>query len=832
VSRGSSTYPQVQVPAPGALVPQRSHAAKPLRPAAGLCSALTTRLNTWLSIGLCLAFAPQVQAQTPDRADFIVDYCVSCHNPDDYSGRLDFWSVDLASAHGARELWENVLRKLQSGAMPPTGEAQPAAAERSALVQQLTQELDLLAAAAPHAGRAPLTRLNRSEYANAVRDLLGITVDVSTLLPPDNESYGFDNIADVLGVSPLLLEQYLSASARIASLAVGNTSTPPIARTYRVRPDFSQDTHIEGLPLGTRGGVLLQHNFPVAGEYRINAVLARNTADIMRGLEEPHEVDFLVDGVSQLRAPVGGTRDTQLLTENPDSTRSIIGERLQLTLQLDAGAHEVGVTFVERNLARMDSKLQPFVRTTVDPVDEVGLPHLDSLIITGPLSVSGPGNSISRARIFTCDPAAQGKAICATDILGRLAEQAYRRPVGDSDLAPLLRMFEAGSAEGSFDQGIEQGLRLILANPAFLFRAEPDPEHIAVGDSYALPDQQLASRLSFFLWSSLPDAELLQLAEAGKLQDREVLGQQVARMLSDDKAQALTDNFAGQWLLLRNLKASAPNPAQFPDFDDNLRQAFATETSLFFSSIIEEDRSVLDLIDADYTFVNERLAQHYGMKGVAGSRFRRVPVPEERRGLLGQGSVLTVNSYATRTSPVLRGKWILSNLLGTPPPPPPPDVPDLNATSDDGQQLSVREQMVRHRRDPACASCHTLMDPLGLALENFDAVGRWREFDSNGDRIDPTGQLADGTAIDGATSLRRALLQRSELFVTTFTEKLLTYALGRGLTYEDAATVRSIVRAARQDNYSFSAIAEGIVQSTPFRMKTRTAPATALSAAP
>ncbi len=770
---------------------------------------------------LCLLPASSLNAQASPRTELVQSFCVDCHNPDDYSGRLDFWSVDLDAAHANRELWEKVLRKLQTGAMPPATAPRPDPGQLATVLQELAQELDQVAALDTNAGRAPLSRLNRAEYANAVRDLLDMEIDVGTLLPPDNESYGFDNIADVLSLSPLLLEQYLVASAKIASQAIGNTATPLIDRTYRVRPDFSQDTHINGLPLGTRGGILLEHNFPVAGEYQISAVLARNTADIIRGLEETHEMDFLIDGISQRRTKVGGMEDTKLLIDNPDTTRAIIGTRLQLTVTVDAGAHAIGVTFVERNLARNDRQLQPFIRTTVDPVDEVGLPHLDSLIITGPLAVSGPGNSRSRQRIFSCDAATTGETACATEIVARLATRAYRRPVTDADIEPLLRSFTRGREAGSFDSGIEQALRLILANPSFIFRFEPEAEQVAIGATYALPDLQLASRLSFFLWSSIPDEELLMLATEGQLADPEILGQQVERMLKDEKAQALSDNFAGQWLLLRNLRASAPNPAQFPDFDDNLRQAFLTETSLFFQSIIQEDRSVLDLINADYSFVNERLAKHYGLAGIVGSRFRRVQVPEERRGLLGQGSILTVNSYATRTSPVLRGKWILSNLMGIPPAPPPPDVPDLKATSAEGQLLSMRAQMAQHRANPACASCHDLMDPLGLALENFDAIGRWREIDASGEVIDPRGQLSDGTAIEGVVSLRQALLQRSDQFVVTLTEKLLTYALGRGVTYEDAATVRAIVRQAKAQNYRFSALVEGIAKSTPFRMKTR-----------
>lgn len=789
------------------------------------CRPLSTRFFTVLaSAGFLALPLPAAAQETAGRADVIIEYCTECHNPSDYAGRVDFWSYDLADVHGAEATWENAIKKLRTGAMPPLGEPQPDPAERSALIAGLERELDQLAARDPDPGRSPLRRLNRAEYANAVRDLLGVDVNVSALLPPDNESFGFDNIADVLSISPILLEQYLSASAKVSSLAVGNLRSGAVATTYKNRPDLSQKQHIQGLPLGTRGGILETHYFPVDGEYQISATLSRNTVDVVRGMEEEHEMVFLIDGEAVFRIKVGGEADTGAIEENPAAARIMIDNRLKVSVPVSSGPHQVGVTFIEPNNAISDKLLKPFERTTLDPVREDGLPHLENIVITGPFGPTSPGNTASRQGIFHCHPQQGDEAsACAYSILSELATRAYRRPVSDSDMAPLMRLYAKASALEGFEPGIEQAIRLIISNPAFIFRFERNPEDVAPGEIYRIDDLSLASRLSFFLWSSIPDEELLSLASEDRLSDPEILRQQIERMLADEKAMALVDNFAGQWLFLRNLKGMVPNPSRFPDYDDNLRQSLLTETELFIQSIIEEDRSVLDLLDADYSFINERLARHYDIPGIYGSRFRRVGMPPERHGLLGKGSILTVTSYATRTSPVLRGKWILSNLMGTPPSPPPPDIPDLMDTADNGRKLSVREQMARHRQNPSCASCHNIMDPLGLALENFDATGRFRTIDATGAAIDATGQLIDGTHVDGPVALREALTRRPEVFVITMTEKMLTYALGRGLTSQDAPVVREIVRQAARHDYRFSRIVEGIVESTPFMMKRKTA---------
>jgi hypothetical protein len=772
------------------------------------------------------AAASNANSPGPQR-ELLNKYCVTCHNDRAKTGDLTLEKIDVANIPANAETWEKVIRKLRVGAMPPAGMPKPSAGDVSALLSSLETSLDKAYAANPNPGRATLHRLNRTEYANAIRDLLALDVDASTLLPPDDESYGFDNNADVLGVSPSLLERYVSASRKVSRLAVGDPTQGAVAQTFRARPDLSQDKRVEGLPLGTRGGLLMHYNFPLDGKYTIKVVLARNTVDVIRGLEEAHELEILVDGARVFLASVGGTSDTEALVKNPAEARMLIESRLQARIPVKAGPRTVAVTFRQHDAAEDDYILEPFLRTTLDPVNEAGLPHIDQVVVSGPYNATGPGDTPSRRKIFVCHPANASEEVgCAKKILTALAREAYRRPITPADTETLLSFYQAGRNQaGNFDAGIERALRLMLSSPEFVFRFERDPATLAAGASYRIDDLELASRLSFFLWSSIPDDELLNLATANKLSDPATLDSQVRRMLADPRAQALATNFAAQWLYLRNLKNFAPDPNEFPDFDDDLRQSMLTETEMFFESVVKEDHNVLDLLNADYTFVNERLAHHYGIPNVYGPRFRRVTLNDEaRRGLLGQGSVLTVTSYATRTSPVLRGKWILTNILGTPPPAPPPNVPALKENNEGGKVLSVRERLEEHRKSPACASCHKIMDPLGFSLENFDAIGQWRANSEDGAPIDASGVLLDGSKVNGPGTLRAALMSRPEVFVSTLTEKLMTYALGRGVDYNDEPAIRAIVARAASDHYHFSDLVAGIVKSAPFRMKIKTAP--------
>jgi len=664
-------------------------------------------------------------------------------------------------------------------------------------------------------------RLNRAEYANAIRDLLALDVDVAALLPPDDESSGFDNIADVLTVSPSLMERYLSASWNISRMAVGNLNIAPATSVYRLRPDLSQDQHIDGLPPGTRGGILAKHNFPLDGEYNIKVRLWRNTFDLMRGMEDPHDIEVAMDGVRLKLVTAGGREDFLKMAENPGTFGTDLDQRLTIRIPVKAGTHTIWATTVLRSHAARDDMIKPFIRTTIDGLDIMGDPSIDRVTIEGPFAATGSGDTPSRQKIFVCRPAAPAdESACAGKILSTLGRLAYRRPVDKATLDTLMEFYARGRAgKGSFDSGIESALQFLLASPEFLIRFEADPSNLAPNAVYRLDDIALASRLSFFLWSSIPDDQLLTLAAQGKLKDPAVLEQQVRRMLADGRSRSLIANFAEQWLHLRNLKNSGPDLQAFPDFDDNLRQAMKEETTLFFDSIMREDRSVVDLLNADYTFVNERLARHYGIPNVYGSEFRRVKVPSEaRRGLLGQGSILTVTSYPNRTSPVERGKWILTNLLGVPPQPPPPNVPPLQESSADGKVLSLRERMEQHRANPVCAGCHRLMDPIGFALENFDGVGHWRT-NEDGAKIDPSGTLFNGATLDGVAGLRQALAAQPEVFVGVMTEKMLTYAVGRGIEYYDMPAVRKVVQDARNKDFRFSSIVLGIVRSTPFQMK-------------
>lgn len=750
----------------------------------------------------------------------VSEYCVTCHNSRLRTADLDLESADFAASPvGANApLWEKVVRKLGTGSMPPQGMRRPDQPSMVSLVAWLEQELDAAAAARPNPGRPLVHRLNRYEYGNAVRDLLHLDVDVATLLPPDDAAYGFDNISEVLGLSPVQVERYVAAAEHISALAVGEPHAGPGSQTYRVRHDRSQDEHTEGMPFGTVGGVQVRHFFPVDAEYTFRVTLFRTNLDVVRGLENPNDLEITVDGERVFVHTIGGNGDLPEPGEISKEAGDAIDARLQVTVPVKAGARSVGAAFIQRRGAST-IRLQPFVRSSAGPYDATGRPHVSTLTIVGPFNATGPGDTASRRRIFECRPSqASEERACAARIVATLARRAYRHEPSDDDLQPLMAFYDLGRAEGSFDTGIQRALHRLLASPKFLLRVERQPPGIPAGQAYRISDVELASRLSFFLWSTVPDDELLELALQGRLADRPTLEAQVRRMLRDPRSRALVDGFASQWLQLRNLRSVVPDSETFPDFDDQLREGFARETELFFESIVTEDRSVLDLLRADYTFVNERLAKHYGIPHVYGSHFRRVAVSDERRGLLGHGSVLTVTSHADRTAPVLRGKWILDNLLGTPPPPPPPDVSTDLQEAGEGAPLTVRARMRLHRASPQCASCHNLMDPPGLALENFDAVGAWRGSDA-GQAIDATTQLSDGSRIDGVVDLREALLRREKVLVRTVTEKLMTYALGRGLQYYDMPAVRGIEREAADRDYRFSSLVLGIAGSLPFQMR-------------
>ena len=781
-------------------------------------------------------------------------YCVTCHNENMVSGAageddpasmaaqlravgLTLDTVDLSDVAAEPELWETVVRKLRVGAMPPPPRPRPDRATYDGFRRWLEVQLDRLAANRLEPGRTQaFHRLNRTEYGNAVRDLLDLEVDVAALLPADApDENGFDNNAGALSISPSLLERYISAARKVSRLAVGEAPPTPVIETFDVPLRLEQDDlQSEDLPLGSRGGIAVPHTFPVDGEYLIKVRLQTNYVSYVRGLDIEHELEIRLDGTRVGHFAFGG--DAPGLPAPSSYAGNVRGDLeweeymlhaddgLELRLGVEAGPHIVGVTF-PRELWEPDGILQPRQVGFALAVNEMpdSNPAVGSVEIAGPFDIAGPGDTPSRRRIFTCLPASEtpeAGVACAREIFAHLARRAYRRPVTDGDLAPLLEFYEAGVADndGDFESGIQFALERLLSDPDFVFRVSRDPVDMAPGAVYPVSPTELASRLSFFLWSSIPDDELLTLAETGQLSDAGVLRGQVERMLLDPRARALVDNFVGQWLFLRNMRGVYPDPYAFPDFDENLREALQQETELFIEYQLREDRSVLELLDANYTFVNERLARHYGIPDVYGSRFRKVTLDQgagRRGGLLGHGSLMTVTSYPNRTSPVLRGKFVLENLLGAPPPEPPPNVPTLEERSEDGRTLTMREAMVQHRENPACRVCHAPMDPIGFSLENYDAVGGWRQAFA-GQPIDATGVLPDGTTFEGSTGLRDLLLGRPDDFVGTVTEKMLIYALGRGLEYYDAPTVRAIVRQAAAEDYRWSSIIRRIVESTPF----------------
>ena len=784
------------------------------------------------------AAAPPEETAAAGEARALLDrYCVACHNARLRTAGLELDSADPAAVDRAGHIWEQVARKLRIGAMPPPGRPRPERGEALALVAYLETALDSAAADTPRVGRTEtFHRLNRAEYRNAVRDLLQVDADVSELLPADDaDAHGFDNMGAVLSVSPALLERYLSAARKISRMAVGMAPPAPSVETHAVPLLLYQDDRMsEDLPFGSRGGVAIPHRFPVDGEYTIRLRLQRTYTDYIRGLGTPQHVDVRLDGRRIERFTVGGEAPPHAtaapasfagntpLFGHPDWEQYVLGadEDLAVTFRAAAGERTVGVSF-ERRLWEPEGVLQP--RQTGFPlaINErwQGNAAIGSVEIGGPYSVDGPGDTASRRAVFTCHPdAGDEAAACARQILSRLAQRAYRRPLTDADVGLLLDFYQQRERTDGFESGIQFALQRLLSDPEFLFRIEREPAGAAPGATYALDDLALASRLSFFLWSSIPDAELLDTAIRGDLSDPAVLEVQVRRMLRDRRSRALVDNFAGQWLLLRNIPTVQPDPILFPTFDENLRAAFQRESELFVESILREDRSLVDLIAADYTFVDERLAAHYGIPGVYGSRFRKVTLDGGRAGLLGHGGLLTVTSYPNRTSPVLRGKWVLENLLGAPPPPPPPDVPSFPERGEDGEPATVRELLEMHRRNPACAGCHAPMDPLGFALEQFDAIGRWRTSDA-GAPIDARGVMPTGAAFDGLAGLREMLSSNPEPLVRTVTEKLLAYALGRAIEYYDYPAIRGIVRDAAEDDYRWSSVVLGIVQSPAFQMR-------------
>ncbi len=733
-----------------------------------------------------LAFAATAGAQ--DRA-LVDQYCVGCHNEKLKTGGLALDKISLDHPAENAETWEKVIRKVRAGMMPPAGARRPDRAALDAFTEKLAAELDRAAAANPNPGTVGLHRLNRSEYANAIRDLLGLEIDASTLLPSDDSSEGFDNIADALGVSPALLERYVSAATKISRVAVGDPAISPSTATYRVPGDLAQSDHLEGLPLGTRGGLLVHHTFPLDAEYTFH-------------------IRSRVGGLGNVRQ----ARDEDLEVTLNDARVQLVklAPSIDFTMPVKAGPQTIGVAIVKNTAPGDDDLWQVYLSTS----------GVQSVAIVGPANGAGSGDTPSRRRIFVCQPSSASEEIpCARRILSTLATRAFRGSASDADLETLLSFYQTGRNKGGFERGIEMAVQRVLVDPRFIFRFEREPDNVAPGAVYRITDSELASRLSFFLWSSIPDEELLKLAGAGKLHEPAVLEQQARRMLSDERAEALVSNFAGQWLYLREVKNARP---QTKDFDENLRQSFRHETELFFDSIIREDRSVLDLLNADYTFVDERLARHYGIPDVYGSQFRRVTLQDDaRRGLLGQGSILLVTSVANRTSPVARGKWVLENILGSPPPLPPPNVPSLDdaaGASAHREPASVRQKMEQHRSNAVCAACHKIMDPIGFSLENFDLTGKWRTMDGTAP-IDASGQMVDGTKLDGPASLRQALMSRSDVFVSTLTEKLLTYAAGRGLKYYDMSAVRAITRDAALKDYRFSTLVLGIVKSQPFQMR-------------
>jgi hypothetical protein len=768
------------------------------------------------------------EAQLDQHWTMLGRYCVDCHNNAEYTADLSFEGRTPDNVHANPKVWEEVVRKLSIGAMPPREQAQPDEQTRGRFLAALTGTLDAAAAAKPYAGNKSVHRLNRAEYANAVRDLLGVEADFAALLPSDGGDFGFDNIAEVLRTSPLLLERYLTVALRVADVAVGNPHAVATATSYRLPFELTQNQHLEGMPLGTRGGIEVTHTFPADGEYVLSGRLVRGVEEGLFGIEghdRPHEFLILVDGQTVFSSEIGGKEDHELsVAEGINIAQDAINERMTSPpVPITAGPHDVAFTWRERSNTEQNA-WEPGLRASLEVHNPSGMPRLEDGVIEGPFNVTGVSETPSRERIFVCRPTTQAQEPgCAAEILSKLARRAFRRPVTGEDIAASLAFYDDARANGGdFDTGIRAAVARMLVSPFFLFRVEADSPDVPPGSNHRISDLELASRLSFFLWSSIPDEELLETAEQGRLRDARVLEGQIERMLADSRSDALVENFVGQWLQLRNLETRVkPDFLLYPDFDDNLRKAFRRETELLFASVLREGRPVHELMKASYTFVNERLARHYGIEGVYGSRFRRVELTDPNRfGLFGHGSLLALTSASSRTSPIIRGKFIVTEFWNDPPPAPPADVPALEESAPEGRPSTVREQLERHRADPNCAACHNNIDPVGFALENFDVDGSWRERTREGLEIDSAGILADGTAVDGPIALRGALLAKPELFAGTVTEKMLIYALGRGLVPADMPVVRSIVRNAAEHDYSLKAIVLGIIDSYPFQMRT------------
>lgn len=755
-------------------------------------------------------------AQKRARA-LLKQFCLDCHGEAEPDGGLNLVPLQTSELPADSVTWEKIVAKLRARQMPPQDSDRPSEDEYRAVLTELESALDRTALEEPRPGRTEtFRRLTRTEYQNAIRDLLALDVDAADLLPADPLSHGFDNIT-VGELSPTLLNRYVLAAEKIARQAVGRVGRGPGGKTFRVPADRTQERHLPGLPIGTRGGTLIRYTFPQNGDYEITIRLARDRNEHVEGLRGTHQIDVLLD------------RDhvAQLEVQPPkDKNHSQVDAHLKTRINVSAGPHHVGVTFPARSFSLIETKRQPYQARFNYHRHPRPAPAIFQISITGPYDGAGPGSSPSREHLFVCQPSTpDDEDSCAATIIRTLARRAWRGPVSGDDLdRPLSFYRNARKSGASFDGGIEAAVASVLVSPRFLFRIERDPAGTQPGDVYPISDLELASRLSFFLWSSVPDDELLAAAEREDLGRPELLAAQAERMLEDARSQSLIENFAGQWLYLRNLESISPDMRLFPDFDDNLRQAMRRETELFFASIVREDRSVLDLLSADYSFLNERLAKHYGIPGVYGSRFRRIGFDSptgggpRRGGLLRQASILTVTSYATRTSPVIRGNWVLENLMGSPAPPPPSNVPPLKDNAVE-RNLPLRERLAQHRNDPNCSGCHNLIDPVGFSLENFDAIGRWRDLDV-GEPIDSNGGLPDGSRFRGVEGLEQALLQKPDLFVGTLTRKLMTYALGRGVDEHDAPAVRKILRSARENDYRFSSLIHGIVQSVPFQMRT------------
>ena len=756
---------------------------------------------------------PHAMPAVPNEtAKVVKKYCYDCHDREVQKGSLNLEALVGVRVDENGDAWEKVIRKVNSRQMPPIGKPRPNEKTYHEVIGELATALDIIAAKNPNPGRTEtFRRLNRTEYQNAIRDLLGVEIDATALLPKDEASHGFDNVT-VGMLSPTLLGRYITAAQKISQLAIGAPRNKPGGDTYRIPADVTQESHVEGLPLGTRGGKLIRHTFPVDGDYDFQIRLARDRNEEIEGLNGTYNLELILDQDCiqsfTVAPPVV-----------PNDYESVDG-KLKIRAPVKAGFHEVGVTFVQSSAALLERKRQPYsVAFNMHRHPRLS-PAIYEVSITGPYNSTGSGDTLSRRRIFVAKPSRPSEEEpCAEKILSSLMRRAFCRPVTKEDMDLPMSYFRKARAQDGFEAGIETALSSILVSPHFLFHIEQDPDGVSPKTAYRLPDLQLASRLSFFIWSSIPDDQLLDLASRSELSKPKTLAKQVKRMLADPRARSLATNFADQWLYLRNLDSLSPDARLFPDFDDNLRQAFRQETILFFESILEGDQSVLRLLKSDYTFLNDRLAKHYGITGIQGSHFRKVALkPDSKRGgLLRHGSILSVTSYPTRTSPVIRGHWILGNLLGSQPPPPPADVPALKERTI-SSTLSGRERLAQHRANPACASCHNLMDPVGFSLENFDALGRWRDLE-DGKPVDASGGFPDGSQLTGVDALEQTLLKRPNLFVGTFAEKLLTFALGRGIESYDGPAIRKIVNQTEADDFRFSSLIIAVVNSVPFKMR-------------